>query len=82
LIAADAHARYVVVDILIPGSPRSYVDPTIEGFDEMPSMSRDDGFTYVCCAAAMDEQIDVTDVMASIARGRKHWLAHPETSPR
>jgi hypothetical protein len=80
-IAADAHARYVVVvvDILIPGSPRSYVDPTIESFDEMPSISRDDGFTYDCCAAAVNEQIDVTDVIASIARGRKHWLAHPET---
>lgn len=79
--AAEIKVRYegaVVVDMLIPGSPQSYVDPTVAGFDEMAEMSIGEGFSYVSYTAAVDEQIDVTDVVASIARGRKHWLAHPE----
>ncbi len=68
----------IVVDTLIPGSPQSYVDPTIKGFEEMADMSIDWGFTYVSYSAAVDEIIDVTDIMADIANGRKHWLAHPE----
>ena len=35
----------IVVDMLIPGSPQSYVDPTIEGFEEMADMSKGNGYT-------------------------------------
>lgn len=47
----------ILVDMLIPGSPQSYVDPTIEGFEEMADMSIDAGFTYVSYTASVDEQI-------------------------
>lgn len=56
--AADAEikARYkdaIVIDFLIPGSPQSYVDPTIKGYEEMADMSIaggvHDGFLQCGC---------------------------------
>lgn len=81
--AADAEikARYkdaIVIDFLIPGSPQSYVDPTIKGYEEMADMSIAGGFTMVSYSVAVDEVIDPAQIVAWIAKGRKHWLGHPE----
>lgn len=78
---AEVRTRYagaIVIDYLIPGSPQSYVDPTIAGFEEMAQMSIDSGFTLVSYSVAVDEVIDVTQIVEWIANGRKHWLGNPE----
>ncbi|MFT7671580.1 MAG: membrane dipeptidase [Planctomycetota bacterium] len=72
------YANAVIVDMLIPGSPQSYVDPTIKGFEETAAMSIDWGFNYVSYSCCADQWIDPTIVISKIAKGRKHWLAHPD----
>lgn len=72
------YADAILVDMLIPGSPQSYVDPTIVGFEAMADESIGTGFNYVSYSVCVDEWIDPTVVIEKIANGRKHWLAHPE----
>jgi hypothetical protein len=58
-----ARARYsdaVVIDTLIPGSPQSYVDNTIKGYEALADESIAAGFNYVSYSAAVDEWIDLT----------------------
>lgn len=78
---ADIKKRFkdaIIIDYLIPGSPQSYVDPTIKGYEEMADMSIAGGFTSVSYSAAVDEVIDVTQIVAWLAKGRKHWQSSPE----
>jgi microsomal dipeptidase-like Zn-dependent dipeptidase len=78
---ADIKERYkdaIVIDYLIPGSPQSYVDPSIKGFEEMADMSIGGGFTMVSYSVAVDEVIDPGQIVAWIAKGRKHWLANSD----
>jgi len=68
----------VVVDMLAPGAPFTYVYKTREGFESFVSHYVEAGVTWASFTAAMDTELSIELTMKYLARARRYFMDQPD----
>lgn len=78
---AEVKARYkdaIVVDMLISGTPNGYLGRTVDNYESMVALSKENDITHVSYTVAIDANFPLLTIIDWIGKAIRHWESMPE----
>lgn len=78
---AEVKARYkdaIVVDMLISGTPNGYLGRTVDNYESMVALSKENDITHVSYTVAIDANFPLLTIIDWVGKAIRHWESMPE----